>query len=120
LYTQCSTKKISLRKIRKPIDAKKFQEFYETIKDHPYESNVGDLIKAAIDIPGVSAFENVKEDLTEIFCSELVGAALKHLKLIPETFISSEYTPEDFSVHSHKQEISEVYCDEDIEIKLPF
>jgi len=102
------------------MDAKKFQEFYESIKDHPYETNIAEFIKAAIDIPGVSAFENVKEDLTEVFCSELVGALLKHLKLIPENFISSEYTPEDFSVHSHRPEISEVYHDEDIELKLPF
>jgi len=40
---------------------------------------------------------NGKEDLSTIFCSELIAAALKSMQLLPESTNSSNFSPRDFT-----------------------
>ncbi|WP_162932228.1 YiiX/YebB-like N1pC/P60 family cysteine hydrolase [Solimonas sp. K1W22B-7] len=59
-----------------------------------YESNVLELMGAAYDGP----FGEQRENLAELFCSELVAAAYQALGLIrPDAKPSNEYVPADFS-----------------------
>ena len=41
--------------------------------------------------------ENEEEDLSSLFCSELVAAAYKHMGVLNTTKPSSEFTPDDFT-----------------------
>lgn len=63
-----------------------------------YEKSIVKLFMAAEDdlIFGFS-----DEDLTSIFCSELVAVTYKYLGLIPNDMNASEYQPEDFSSHTY-------------------
>lgn len=74
-------------------DLKKLSELRRELTGRPYEKNKLDLIKAAYDGPGGAN----KEDLSSIFCSELVAEAYQTLGLLPETLASSEFVPADFS-----------------------
>jgi len=63
------------------------------LRDRPYEKNKLELIRAAYDGPfGANA-----EDLSSLFCSELVAEAYQALGLIDEREPSNEYTPADFA-----------------------
>lgn len=62
----------------------------------PYERSQAELIKAAFDGP----FATNEEDLSSLFCSELVAEAYQALGLIrsgKKDKSSNEYTPADFS-----------------------
>ena len=63
------------------------------IKGRPYEKDKIELIKAAYDGP---LGEN-KEDLSSLFCSEMVAEAYQRMGLLSEKKPSNEYTPKDFS-----------------------
>lgn len=63
------------------------------VAGRPYEKNVIELIKAAYDGP----LGRNTEDLTSLFCSELVAEAYQRLGLLSEDKPSNEYTPCDFS-----------------------
>lgn len=63
------------------------------IKGRPYEKNKIELIKAAYDGP----FGENKEDLSSLFCSEMVAEAYQRMGLLTEKKPSNEYTPKDFS-----------------------
>ena len=58
-----------------------------------YEQDKIELIKAAYDGP----FGRNAEDVTSLFCSELVAEAYQGLGLLGEEKRSNEYTPADFS-----------------------
>lgn len=65
----------------------------------PYERSQAELIKAAFDVP----FATNEEDLSSLFCSELVAEAYQALGLIrggKDDKPSNEYTPADFSSRS--------------------
>ena len=59
----------------------------------PYEANKLELVRAAYD----GAFGANTEDLSSLFCSELVAEAYQNLGLLGEDKPSNEYTPADFS-----------------------
>ena len=63
------------------------------IRGRPYEQSLLKLIKSAYDGP----FGHNDEDLSSVFCSELVAAALMAMGLLASDLPSSEYTPGDFS-----------------------
>lgn len=72
-------------------------EFTKIVKNLPYEKSLIEFIRAAYDGP---FGENVNEDLSSIFCSELVAAAYQHMGLLlphPPGLSSNEYTPADFA-----------------------
>jgi hypothetical protein len=71
-------------------------DFRKQVKNRPYEKSRIELIKAAYDGP---LGENI-EDLSSLFCSELVAEAYQRLGLLsepPRSKPSNEYTPKDFS-----------------------
>jgi len=63
------------------------------VKNRPYEEDKIELIKSAYDGP----FGDNVEDLSSLFCSELVAEAYQRMGLLGEDIPSNEYTPKDFS-----------------------
>ena len=63
------------------------------LAESPYEDDRLELLKAAYDGP----FGRNDEDLSSIFCSELVAEAYQSLGLLSEHKASNEYVPADFS-----------------------
>ncbi|MDH5561015.1 MAG: YiiX/YebB-like N1pC/P60 family cysteine hydrolase [Deltaproteobacteria bacterium] len=67
--------------------------FREKMRGRPYETNRLELIKSAYDGP----FGHNEEDLSSLFCSELVAEAYQEIGLLDNNKPSNEYTPKDFS-----------------------
>ena len=65
----------------------------EELRGRAYERNKFELLKASSD----GAFRNKAEDLTSLFCSELVAEAYQRLGLLTEEKPSNDYAPVDFS-----------------------
>ncbi len=63
------------------------------VTGRPYEESKIELVKAAYDRP----LGRNSEDLSSLFCSELVAEAYQRLGLLDERKPSNEYTPADFS-----------------------
>jgi hypothetical protein len=63
------------------------------VKNRPYEQKIIELIKSAYDGP----FGKNVEDLSSLFCSELVAEAYQRMGLLNEDRPANEYTPKDFS-----------------------
>jgi hypothetical protein len=77
-------------------DYLKLMKFREKVRNRPYEKDKLELIKSAYDGP----FGDNEEDLSSIFCSELVAEAYQIIGLLkkpPKGLPSNEYTPMDFS-----------------------
>jgi len=78
------------------------------VAGRPYEEKELELIKAAYDGP----FGRNAEDISSLFCSELVAEAYQRMGLLTETTASNnakpsnEYTPADFS---EKKQLSLLY-----------
>lgn len=63
------------------------------LRGRPYQQiGMGELFKSAYDGP----FGHNFQDLSSVFCSELVGEYLKRLGALPDTLPSNELTPADF------------------------
>lgn len=87
---------ISVRPLSKPLSSdmiKTLNAFRHEVSGRPYEKSKLDLLRAAYDGP----FGGNKEDLSSLFCSELVAEAYQRMKLLAEDKPSNEYTPKDFS-----------------------
>jgi predicted NAD/FAD-binding protein len=72
-------------------------QFRQEVKDRPYEDHIIQMVKAVWDGP----LGHVEEDLSSLFCSELVGEAYQRMGLLPDNECGgrpcTEYTPKDFS-----------------------
>lgn len=79
-------------------DMSKLSVLRRDLTGRPYQKGILELIKAAYDGPGGAN----KEDLSSIFCSELVAEAYQTLGLLDENIASSDYVPADFSENSKK------------------
>ena len=66
------------------------------LRGRPYERSLVDLARAVYDGAGGAN----AEDLSSLFCSELVAEAYQRLGLLGDGIPSSEYTPGDFGAHS--------------------
>lgn len=76
-----------------PEMLKELSLFRAEVKGRPYEKNQIELVKSAYDGPlGVNT-----EDLSSLFCSEMVAEAYQRMGLLSEEKASNEYTPKDFS-----------------------
>ena len=64
-----------------------------------YEKDMLQLALSAINPSAsfLSLFQNTQDDLSSIFCSELVAAAYQRMKIIHNDRPSNTYTPDDFS-----------------------
>ncbi len=65
----------------------------QEVAGRAYEQDEWELIKSAYDGP----FGKNSEDLSTLFCSELIAEAYQRLGLLNEVEPSNEYTPADFS-----------------------
>jgi hypothetical protein len=70
------------------------------LKDRPYEQSKLELFKSAYDGPFGS---NQAEDLSSIFCSEMVAEAYQRMGLISNNYLSNEFTPADFAGYLNLQ-----------------
>lgn len=72
---------------------KSLMQFRREVAGRPYEESELELIKSAYDGP----LGKNKEDLSSLFCSELVAEAYQRMGLVTYAKASNEYTPADFS-----------------------
>ena len=87
---------ISLRPLSKPLTddmVRALNTFRHEVSGTPYEKSKIELIKSAYD----GIFGENKEDLSSLFCSELVAEAYQQMGLLTEAIPSNEFTPKDFS-----------------------
>jgi len=91
---------ISIRRVDFKFDEDKKNaliDFRGKVKDRDFENDEIEIIKAYLDGP----FRENKEDLSSLFCSELVAEAYQKMKLLKDVDSggkpSNEYTPMDFS-----------------------
>lgn len=77
----------------------KLVEFRKQMHGKPYEKNYLQLIRSAINFSDeYFAFLNTQhEDLSSLFCSELVAAAYQFVGLLGKIKPSNRYTPDDFA-----------------------
>lgn len=72
--------------------------FRQEVKGRPYEKSKLQLLK--------SAYEGIlgsnEEDLSSLFCSELLAEVYQRWELFPEEIPSNEYTPKDWSIGANK------------------
>ena len=90
----------------------------------PYEKNLAQLAVSAINPSDIflSVFQNTHEDLSSLFCSELVAAAYQRMGLIKNDRPSNTYTPDDFSSSRDYKILEEgvkLGPEEYIELKFP-
>ena len=74
-------------------NVKDLMQLRKELAGKEYEKDTLELIKAAYDGP----FGHNEEDLSSLFCSELVAEAYQRLGLLNNEKPSNEYTPADFS-----------------------
>lgn len=78
-------------------DIQELMRFRKEMSGRSYEKNTLELLKSAYDGP---LGENT-EDLSSLFCSELVAESYQKLGLLPSNIASNEYTPANFSTESN-------------------
>ena len=85
----------------------------EELNGKRYETSNLQLAKAIYDGPlGLN-----REDLTSIFCSELVAKAYQCLGLLPKHIPCNEYTPADFSQKKQIELLGGFYLSDEIPVK---
>lgn len=98
--------RVAVRKLTGIDDQKRekmnedLMKFMREVQGRAYEKNLLDLVRSAFDFKEDDFFgfmRNSTEDLSSIFCSELVAAAYKRMNLYGDEKPSSEYTPNDFT-----------------------
>lgn len=67
------------------------------LKNRPYEEHILDLCRAEIGDPD-------HDDLSSLFCSEMVAAAYRAMGLLPRTAVCGSFTPRDFSTEKAHDE----------------
>lgn len=92
---------------------RKLMELRTLLRGKDYEQDKIELIKSAYDGP----FGHNTEDLSSVFCSELVAEAYQSLGLVTEEKPSNEYTPADFSEKRMKNLQGDFYLSEEIVLK---
>jgi hypothetical protein len=74
---------------------RKLRAFRNEVRGRPFEKSVLTQIKAALD-DGIGLGHN-EEDLSSLFCSELIAETYQRLGLLGDELPSAEYVPADFS-----------------------
>jgi len=92
---------INVRPLSKPLTddmIRTLNAFRHEVSGRPYEKNKLELLKAAYD----GIFGENKEDLSSLFCSEMVAEAYQRMGLFTKAVPSNEYTPKDFSMEKKR------------------
>ncbi len=101
----------------------KLLQLRREFQGRPYEKDQVQLILSAIDAQEwfLSFLRNTHEDLSSLFCSELVAAAYQRMGLISDKKLSNEYTPDDFASHRHIHlNFGRLEPEEYVELKFDF
>ncbi len=88
--------RVGIRSLVNPLSKEQIVELVKTraeFKGRNYEENKLELFKSAYDFIG----GHNEEDLSSLFCSELVAEAYQRMGLFYENTPSNEYTPADFN-----------------------
>lgn len=88
---------VAVRRLANPLNASQLSEvkkFRQYAKGRAYEQNEIELVRSAL--PGF--LDNQKEDLSSLFCSELVAEAYQRASLLKDNPPSNSYVPNDFAV----------------------
>ena len=100
--------KVAIRHLRVDRTPEMFDglsRFRKKVKNRPYEEHIIQMVKAVWDGP----LGHVEEDLSSLFCSELVAEAYQSMGLLPANESggkpSTEYTPKNFSVEGGRLEL---------------
>ena len=74
-------------------------KYRKEVQGTPYEKNDLEMARSALDFHEeyLSFLRNTHEDLSSLFCSELVAEAYKHMGILNTDKLSNEFTPDDFS-----------------------
>ncbi|WP_319524075.1 hypothetical protein [uncultured Desulfosarcina sp.] len=90
---------------RTPAMLEGLSRFRKEVKNRPYEDHIIQMVKAVWDGP----LGEVEEDLSSLFCSELVAEAYQRMGLLPASETggkpATEYTPKDFSTEGGRTEL---------------
>lgn len=80
-------------------------ELRKEFQGRPYEKSKLELLLSTLNIQEgfLSFLHNQQEDLSSLFCSELVAATYQRLGLIGRERLSNEFTPDDFTSASNLQ-----------------
>ena len=95
---------IAIRQLNKDLSEgkkKKLGQFRSQVSGRPYEKNKLELLASATDMFS----DGGKEDLSSLFCSELVAEAYQQMGLLSDARTakpSNEFIPEDFSKEADK------------------
>ena len=75
--------------------------FYNEVSGRPYEQSKLTLILSSAKFieDALPFLKNRKEDLSSLFCSELVAEAYQRMKLLSPDKLSHSFTPDDFSTN---------------------
>lgn len=73
----------------------KLRDLRKLLKNRPYEKGHSELVRSLVDIGGPLC-ENA-EDLSSVFCSELVAESLQEMGVIDERLPSNEFIPKNFA-----------------------
>eukprot|EP00164_Ancoracysta_twista_P015216 GFYU01025075.1.p1 GENE.GFYU01025075.1~~GFYU01025075.1.p1 ORF type:complete len:237 (-),score=58.87 GFYU01025075.1:227-937(-) len=100
---QAGYDEVAIRPLNKPLTAehlKALTKFIDEFKNVPYEENVLELIGAAVKI-------NQKESLDSVFCSELIGAAMKATGVLcrEQNLTSNNLLPVHFSSEEREGDV---------------
>ena len=79
---------------------KQLLSFRKKVQGRPYETSDLELIRSGLGEDYLSFLQNDTEDLSSLFCSELVAAAYKFMGLLKTDKLSNNFTPEDFTSRS--------------------
>ena len=108
---------ISIRKLQGntlSVDSlKNLMLLRKELKNKKYEQSKTELLKSLYDGPWG---KNEKEDLSSVFCGELVAEAYQRLLLLDEKKVSNEYIPADFGEGRLTRLNNGFYLSEEIEI----
>lgn len=85
---------LEVPELKQTILREEIKQLCNQFKNIPYEKHFLELIKSAYDGP----FGENKEDLTSIFCSELIASIYQKCGLLNWDIPSNEYTPANFSI----------------------
>ena len=71
--------------------------FMREFHGRPYEQNQIELVRSAIDLPGIRFMKN-EPDASSVFCSELTALMLRHVGIMNDNGEpANEFTPADFA-----------------------
>ena len=108
---------IAMRRLQPPVTAEQviaLVQLRRQLRGKPYEEDNMGLIRSAYD----GTFGTNQEDLTSVFCSELVAEAYQSMGLLSESLPSNEYTPADFSSETGLQLEGDAYLHDEVFITM--